>query len=315
MTNGDLDAPRGTETPVGEVSFRQFPLWRRGKVRDVFDAGDRFLFVATDRVSAFDVVLPTLIPGKGKILTDISQFWFKSTQHLCPNHVLAFDTEGLELEQSEVDVLQGRTMQVAKADRIDVECVVRAHLAGSGWSEYQDTGTLAGKPLPDGLSIGDRLPELRFTPATKNDNGHDVNISRAELAARIGHDLAAQLEQLSKVIFNHASDIAREAGFVLADSKFEFGFIDEQLALIDEVLTPDSSRYWDATTLNPGIAPPGYDKQVIRDWLTSTGWDKEPPAPDLPAEISQTATTRYETVRDRLLRANAGAQHLGATRT
>lgn len=293
---GFTDSSQG----IGEISLRHYPLWRRGKVRDVFDAGDRFIFVATDRVSAFDVILPNLIPGKGRVLTDISRFWFAATGSICPNHVLAFDSEGLDLNDAEKSALDGRTMQVRKAERIDVECVVRARLAGSGWAEYQQTGTLAGEPLPDGLELGDALPELRFTPATKNDEGHDENISRTQLTSTFGCELGTQLERLSIRMFEHASGVARKAGFVLADSKFEFGVINGRVALIDEALTPDSSRYWDAASLVPGEAPPGFDKQVIRDWLMSTGWNKEPPAPALPNEIAHTAIERYEAVRDRL---------------
>lgn len=312
MRDDAMNGAPGSYDGVGEVILAHYPLWRKGKVRDVFDAGDRYLFVATDRVSAFDVVLPNLIPGKGRILTEISQFWFDSTQHLCPNHVIAFDTGQLELDSLEATALDGRTMQVRKAERIDVECVVRANLAGSGWMEYQESGTLAGEPLPQGLNLGDPLPDLRFTPATKNDSGHDINISRDELAVSVGRDLADRLESVAMAIFRHASDVANQAGFVLADSKFEFGYIDGQLSLIDEVLTPDSSRYWKSATLERGKAPPGFDKQVIRDWLTGTGWDKEPPAPALPDDIIQTAVTRYEAVRDRLLRTNATAHNPGA---
>ena len=301
--------PSHLQEAVGDVTLSRYPLWRRGKVRDIFDADDRLIIVATDRVSAFDVVLPNLIPGKGRILTEISRFWFGETRHICRNHVIAFDVAALEVSEDEAKLLQGRVMQVHKADRIDIECVVRARLGGSGWDEYQKRGTLANEPVPAGLSKGDELPDLRFTPATKNDSGHDINISRRELASEIGTELADTLEQLSLDIFRHASDVARSAGFVLADSKFEFGFIDDEIAIIDEVLTPDSSRYWDARSLAPGASPPGYDKQVIRDWLLSTDWNREPPAPELPLEIIQTATQRYELVRERLtsVRSRAGS--------
>lgn len=296
----------------GELSLRRYPLWRRGKVRDVFDAGDRLIFVATDRVSAFDVILPNLIPGKGQLLTDISRFWFESTRHICPNHVIAFNATGLKLGSDEAEALAGRTMQVRKAERIDVECVVRARLAGSGWSEYQMTGTLAGEPLPNGLSIGDSLPEPRFTPAAKKDNGHDVNLSRTQLIDLLGDGLARQLERLSMALFEYASAVAQQAGFILADTKFEFGYIDGELALIDEALTPDSSRFWDTASMSPANAPPGYDKQVIRDWLTETGWTKEPPAPSLPEDIIRTTHERYAAVRDRLLKTRTPATASGA---
>lgn len=297
----------------GELSLAQYPLWRRGKVRDIFDAGDLLIFVATDRVSAFDVILPNLIPGKGQVLTDISRYWFDATEHLCPNHVVAYDIARLNLDQNEANALRGRTMQVRKAERIDVECVVRARLAGSGWSEYQDTGSLAGEPLPKGLSLGDALPDVRFTPATKNDTGHDINISRAALKSMIGEDLAQRLEQLALTIFNHARIIAGEAGFILADTKFEFGFIDGELTLIDEVLTPDSSRYWDASTFRSGEAPPGFDKQAIRDWLVASGWNKEPPAPILPTDIVDAAVERYTLVRDRLRHTRTPAAKSGVS--
>lgn len=297
---------------AGQLSLRQYPLWRRGKVRDIFDAGEELIFVATDRVSAFDVILPNLIPGKGQVLTDVSQFWFQVTRHLCPNHVVAYDITGLDLDQNEFNAIHGRAMRVKKAARIDVECVVRARLAGSGWAEYGEYGTLAGELLPKGMSLGDALPDVRFTPATKNDTGHDVNISRSELRCAVGEDLAQRLEQLSLALFDHAQMLAAEAGFILADTKFEFGFIDGEIMLIDEVLTPDSSRYWDASTFRAGEAPPGYDKQAIRDWLVATGWNKKHPAPMLPSDVVDAALERYILVRDRLRRTLPPAEKTGA---
>lgn len=302
----------GRSRPVQQIDLQHYPLWRRGKARDVFDLGDALLFVATDRVSAFDVVLPTLIPGKGRLLTDISRFWFDRTQKLCPNHVVAYDISSLALNQEESDALNGRCMVVRKAERVDIECVVRSHLAGSGWVEYRDAGTLAGVRLPKGMSPGDALSDLHFTPATKNDSGHDENIGRASLQQRVGVELAERLEELSKKLFAFAQVRAARAGFVLADTKFEFGFVDEELTLIDEVLTPDSSRYWNANDVHQGEEPPGFDKQVIRNWLNGTDWNKEPPAPALPEEIIALAQQRYAEVLDRLLEgepeqpANAG---------
>ncbi len=304
-----------SDAGVGEVSLGQYPLWRRGKVRDIFDAGDHLIFVATDRVSAFDVILRNLIPGKGQVLTDISRHWFDATEHLCRNHVVAYDATGLDLDQNEVNALDGRTMQVKRANRIDVECVVRARLAGTGWAEYRDAGSLAGERLPEGMSLGDPLPEVRFTPAAKSDTGHDVNVSRAEMRSMIGEDLAQRLEQVSLAIFNHAQIVAGQAGFILADTKFEFGFIDGELTLIDEVLTPDSSRYWDASTFRSGEAPPGYDKQAIRDWLVESGWNKEPPAPVIPTDIVDAALERYTLVRDRLLQARTATEATGVPRS
>lgn len=289
-----------TPTPAGEITLRNYPLWRSGKVREIFDLGDRFLFVASDRVSAFDVILPDLISDKGRLLTSISRFWFDRTRHIAPNHVITFDLDGLELEPDERELLAGRSMVVRKAERIDIECVVRGRLAGSGWEEYRRDGTLAGQPLPSGLTAGDQLPELRFTPATKNDKGHDENISISALRSRIGDNLTELLATTSKALFLHAQRVAERAGFVLADTKFEFGFINGELTLIDEVLTPDSSRYWNLADLEPGDSPQGYDKQVIRDWLLSSGWDKEPPAPRLPQEIIDLARQRYAEVLRRL---------------
>lgn len=291
-----MDAP----PTVGEMTLHNYPRWRSGKVRDVFDLGDRLLFVATDRISAFDVVLPNVIPDKGRLLTAISRYWFEQTEQVCPNHVVAYDIGNLDLQPDEPERLDGRSMQARKADRIDVECVVRGYLAGSGWEEYRQFGTLAGEPLPPGLNRGDELPEPRFTPATKNDDGHDENISIDELRNVAGAELAGSLERTSQALFSHAQSIARDAGFVLADTKFEFGFVDGQLTLIDEVLTPDSSRYWNIADLQTEAAPSGFDKQVIRDWLTTSGWNREPPAPELPADIVQLARERYADVLKRL---------------
>lgn len=287
-------------TAVGEIALRNYPRWQSGKVREIFDLGDRFLFVASDRVSAFDVILPSLIPGKGKLLTQISRFWFEETRAIAPNHVVSFELGDLDLDASEREQLEGRSMVVRKADRIDIECVVRSRLAGSGFEEYRRHGTLAGEPLAAGLSAGDALPELRFTPATKNDQGHDENISVDTMREMIGKNLTELLETTSKALFRHAHAVAGRAGFALADSKFEFGFIDANLALIDEVLTPDSSRYWKLDELSPGSSPQGYDKQVIRDWLLSTGWDREPPAPGLAGQIIEQARGRYAEVLERL---------------
>ncbi len=290
----------GRDPTVTIISGLPFPVYRRGKVRDVFDLGDRLLLVATDRLSAFDVVLPTRIPGKGSLLTGISDFWFDRTGELMSNHRTGESVAGLNLAPDQVALLQGRSTIVRKAERIDIECVVRGHLAGSGWKEYQASGTLAGEALPAGLRRGDQLPELRFTPAVKHDDGHDQNISRQDLAGQVGRELADRLEDASVRLFTHARAIAREAGFVLADTKFEFGFIDDELTLIDEALTPDSSRYWDVTTWAPGTEPPSFDKQVVRDWLEESGWDKEEPGPELPPAIVGETRDRYAAVLKRL---------------
>ncbi len=281
-----------------------FPAFRRGKVRDVFDLGDRLLLIATDRLSAFDVVLPTAIPGKGVMLTDISNGWFERTAGIIPNHLVNDPLDSLGLPDDVVARISGRSVIARKAERIDIECVVRGNLAGSGWKEYLATGTLAGEPLPDGLRLGDQLPEPRFTPAIKNDTGHDQNISRGELANLIGEELSSRLEDVSIELFEFAREVARHAGFLLADTKFEFGMIDGSLTLIDEALTPDSSRYWDAAAWQPGTEPPSFDKQIIRDWLERSGWNKQPPGPEIPAEIVSMAADRYRQVRDRLAAVN-----------
>ncbi|HXS65001.1 MAG TPA: phosphoribosylaminoimidazolesuccinocarboxamide synthase [Streptosporangiaceae bacterium] len=268
-------------------------LYRRGKVRDTFELGDgTLLMVASDRISAFDVVLPTAIGGKGAVLTQMSRWWFGRTADLVPNHLLddpaAEVTDGLDWP-----VLRPRSMRVARAERIDVECVVRGFLAGSGWQEYKAHGTLAGEPLPPGLLESSALPEPRFTPAVKNDSGHDQNISRAQLATLIGSELAADLERVSLTLFGFASDHCQHTGMILVDTKFEFGFIDGRLTLIDEALTPDSSRFWEASAWSAGRSMPSYDKQPVRDWLTSQPWDRTAPGPELPAEVVAATSSRY----------------------
>jgi phosphoribosylaminoimidazole-succinocarboxamide synthase len=293
------DAPDRSPA-VTAINGLPFPVFRRGKVRDVFDLGDRLLIVATDRLSAFDVVLPTAIPGKGALLTAVSDFWFDRTVDVLPNHRTGDSINALGLDSDTAKQIRGRSSIVRRAERIDIECVVRAHLAGSGWKEYQARGTLAEEPLPAGLRRGDPLPELRFTPAVKSDEGHDQNISRAHLADRIGTDLADRLEAVSIELFDRARTVAAEAGFILADTKFEFGYVDGELMLIDEALTPDSSRYWDSTSTKAGEEPPSFDKQVVRDWLERSGWNKEPPGPELPHDIVAMTRARYAEVLDRL---------------
>lgn len=282
--------------------LQHYPLIRSGKVRDIYDAGDRLLLVASDRLSAFDVILPTTIPGKGIILTGISEFWFGQTRHIVPNHLVSTDVESLDVTDEDKDYLRGRTMIARRAERIDIECVVRGYLAGSGVKEYAASGTLAGEPLPSGLRRGDRLPEPRFTPAMKIDTGHDENVSRAQLARVVGPELAAELEDVSLRIYEFASDLAREAGIILADTKFEFGYIDGTLTLIDELLTPDSSRYWEASEVVPGEEPPSFDKQIVRNWLETQDWDKTPPGPEIPADIVERTRARYQEVFDRITR-------------
>ena len=276
------------------------PVFRRGKVRDTFDLGDRLLIVATDRVSAFDVVLPTPVPGKGVILTQLSAFWFGLTSGLVPNHLVSTDVDDLPASLRDQPSLQDRVMLVRKAERIDVECVVRGYLAGSAWAEYRASGTVAGERLPAGLRLADRLPAPLFTPAAKNDAGHDVNVSRDDLTEMIGEGLARRLEEASRDIYSVASDFARERGLILADTKFEFGWIDGELSLIDELLTPDSSRYWDAATYQPGSDPPSFDKQFVRNWLAASGWNMEPPGPELPPDVVAGTVDRYRAAYRRL---------------
>ncbi len=266
-------------------------LVRRGKVRDTYRLGDRLLMVASDRISAFDVVMPNGIPCKGEVLTALSRYWFAITEHLVPNHLMA------EANVSNLTIylpdIARRAMVVREAERIEVECVVRGYLSGSGWIEYREHGTLAGEALPSGLVESQRLPEPRFTPAIKNDAGHDENISRTRLRAMIGPELAGQLEDLSIRMYDFAANYALERGIVIADTKFEFGFIDGRLHIIDELLTPDSSRFWPLDGYAPGGPQPSFDKQPVRDYLAASGWDKQPPAPALPEAVVRDTTRRY----------------------
>ncbi|MEJ7838430.1 MAG: phosphoribosylaminoimidazolesuccinocarboxamide synthase [Thermomicrobiales bacterium] len=282
------------------LNLAHYPLIRRGKVRDVFDLGQHLLLVASDRVSAFDVVLPNVLPGKGELLTAISRFWFDRIQDIAPTQMTDIALDSLRLEPGELELIEGRSVIVRKADRVDIECVVRSYLAGSAWLEYQRSSSVAGIEHPTGMNRGDQLPEILFTPAIKNDSGHDENISVQQLVENVGADLASQLEDLSRRIFERGQTLAGRAGFLLADTKFEFGWIDGALSVIDEVLTPDSSRYWNAQDLTRGHEPPAYDKQIIRDWLEESGWNKQPPGPGLPDDIIERTLERYRSVSVRL---------------
>jgi len=283
------------------MSMPQLELFRRGKVRDTYVLGDALLMIATDRLSAFDVVLPTPIPRKGIVLTQLSQFWFDLTRSTVPNHLITTDIEVFPEEiRSVSDNLSGRSMLVRRAERIDIECVVRGYLAGSAWAEYRATGRVAGETLIADLEHADVLPSPVFTPAVKTDNGHDVNISVSELRDRAGADLANSLENASLRLYQFAADFAARRGIIIADTKFEFGFIGGELTLIDEVLTPDSSRFWDAALYTPGHEQASFDKQYVRDWLTSTGWDKSPPGPDLPPEVVAGTAARYHEAYKRI---------------
>ena len=272
------------ESPLPDLMYR-------GKVRDTHDLGEEFLMVATDRISAFDVVMPNGIPDKGAVLSQISAFWFDKTGHLVPNHLI--DMGGAREDLGLSEDMQRRSMIVKKADRIDVECIVRGYITGSAWSEYRKTGTVQDKPMQQGLVEGDKFPEPLFTPTTKAEVGHDENMSWEEVVDMVGADTAARLRDTSIEVFNFAHDFAIKRGIILADTKMEFGFIDGELSLIDELLTPDSSRFWDAEGYAPGKSQPNFDKQFVRDYLDSVGWDHEPPAPALPNDIVAKTRERY----------------------
>ncbi len=278
--------------PAATLLLDSLPLLRQGKVRDCYRFGDDLLFVASDRISAFDVVLPTAIPGKGAILNQLSAFWFEKTSGIVPNH---FIRSGLPESVRTADRawFDARSTVARKADRIDIECVVRGYLAGSAWREYASAGKVAGYDLPANLARASRLPEPIFTPAMKNDVGHDENITVERLHDLVGIDLADHLERISLALYRFASEHAAKSGLLLADTKFEFGMIGDRLTLIDEILTPDSSRYWEAATWQPGAEPESFDKQFVRNWLDQSGWNHEPPAPELPADVVHGTQQRY----------------------
>ncbi|HEX2194950.1 MAG TPA: phosphoribosylaminoimidazolesuccinocarboxamide synthase [Candidatus Limnocylindria bacterium] len=274
-------------------SIENLPLVHRGKVRETYAVGqDRLLLVATDRLSAFDVVFDQPIPDKGRVLTQLSAWWFRRLAGLGATHFISADAADLP-DAARIPELEGRVTLARRAVRIDAECVVRGYLAGSGWAEYRRTGTVGGHSLPDGLREADRLPEPIFTPSTKAEVGHDENITRQQLAGMVGVELARELEERSLALYRAGAQRAEEVGLILADTKFEFGWIDGQVALIDEVLTPDSSRFWDAGHYAPGSSPASFDKQYVRDFVAATGWNKEQPAPELPAEVIAGTRDRY----------------------
>lgn len=288
-------------------------LLHRGKVRDTFELGnDLLLMVSTDRLSAFDVVLPNGIPDKGYVLSRLSKFWFGQTAGIIDNHFLALadDSEQIAQIDSIPDLtsvpheIARQAMIVRRAERIDVECVVRAYITGSAWAEYRKSGTIFGQLAPRNLREGDRFPELLFTPTTKADEGHDMPMTMGEVSDLVGSDMASQLQEASFKIFQFAHDIALEKGIIIADTKMEFGIVDGKLILIDELLTPDSSRFWDADGYEPGKSLPNFDKQYVRDWLIDTGWDREPPAPVLPDEIVMHTSERYRAALKQLTGSN-----------
>ena len=288
-------------TTVIESDVPGATLWRRGKVRDVYEAGDdRLVMVASDRLSAFDVVFPTPIPDKGRVLTQLSNFWFQRLASIVPNHLIATELADFPAAFRGVKALDGRAVLVKRCERIDVECVARGYISGSAWTEYKALGTVAGEALPKGLVESAKLDHPIFTPATKAESGHDENISRAQLASLVGSELAKQLEHVTLALYSAGHEYARSRGLILADTKFEFGMYEGTLTLIDEALTPDSSRYWDAAKYEPGKTPPSYDKQYVRDYVVKIGWNKEPPAPDLPDDVVRGTTERYREAYERI---------------
>ena len=283
------------------TNLTSFPLFRRGKVRDVYDLGDRLLMVATDRISAFDVVMTETIPDKGALLTQISAYWFETLANVVPNHVITYDMHAVGgLTDDERAQLQGRSVVVRKTQPLPVECVVRGYLAGSGWKEYQASHTVCGVQLPAGYVESSQLAEPIFTPATKAEEGHDENISFAQAASILGDDVAAQVRDYSIALYNAASRDVASKGLILADTKFEFGVIDGQIILIDEALTPDSSRYWLASEYAPGTSQYNFDKQMLRDWLETTDWNKAYPPPQLPQSVIDGTRAKYIEAYERI---------------
>ena len=280
---------------LSETHLSELKLLQRGKVRDVYDLGDSLLMVATDRISAFDVVMPQPVPDKGKVLNQISAFWFEVMKPIVKNHLISADTEDFPSEcRPYSDLLQGRSMLVQKTNPLPIECVVRGYLSGSGWNAYQRSLEICGIKLPAGLKESDQLPEPIFTPSTKEAVGtHDVNISFDETCQRIGHALAEKVRSLSLAIYSRGAALALEKGIIIADTKFEFGRVGEEIILIDEVLTPDSSRFWPQQGYQPGGAQPSFDKQYLRDYLKAIKWNQKPPAPDLPPAVIENTRLKY----------------------
>ncbi|UCC43657.1 MAG: phosphoribosylaminoimidazolesuccinocarboxamide synthase [Candidatus Zixiibacteriota bacterium] len=285
------------------TDIKEFPLSRRGKVRDIYDLGDNLLFIASDRISVFDVVMPNGIPGKGKVLTQMSLFWFDLLKDVVDNHLVTADVDEYPKElRAYRTQLDGRSMIVTKADRIDVECIVRGYISGSMWKELlkarqNDSNEVHGFSFPPGLQESEKLPESLFTPSTKSDDGHDENISFAAMVEQVGSETAELCREKSIAVYTRAADYALTKGIIIADTKFEFGFKDGKFILIDEVLSPDSSRFWPVDKYEIGKSQPSFDKQPIRDYLDETGWDKAPPAPELPAEVVAASAERYRTAQ------------------
>jgi len=277
---------------VLQTNFPGLKLQSRGKVRDIYSLGDRLLIVTTDRLSAFDVVLPTPIPDKGRVLTQLSLFWFEKLADVIPHHVISA-TNFVDELAPHAQALEGRAMLVRRTEPVPIECVVRGYISGSGWKDYQKTGAICGIPLPAGLRESDRLPEPIFTPSTKATTGHDENISFDETVSRIGGPLAERLRKTSLTLYNRAAEHAAARGIIIADTKFEFGLLGKELIWIDEAVTPDSSRFWPAAEYRPGSAQPSFDKQFVRDYLERIGWNKQPPGPVLPADVVAGTRNKY----------------------
>jgi len=281
------------------------PLFIRGKVRDTYELGNQLLIVATDRISTFDVVLPSGIPDKGRVLNQLSAFWFETTRNLAPNHLVEVVNNTGSLgsylpAESNFSYLAGRSMIVKKAERIPVEWVVRGYISGSAWAEYQESGTIQGAPMPTGLKESQELPEPLFTPTTKAETGHDLPLSMDDVKEMVGEALTEEMKEKSLAVYTYARKHALKRGIIIADTKMEFGLDNGRLILIDELLTPDSSRFWNAEQYLVGQSQPSYDKQPVRDWLVQAGWNKEPPAPELPPEVIEATTRRYRQAYEKL---------------
>ncbi|MCP2520674.1 phosphoribosylaminoimidazolesuccinocarboxamide synthase [Candidatus Aminicenantes bacterium AC-335-A11] len=282
------------EKTLDKTEIKEIPLFKRGKVRDIYDLGDKLLIIATDRISAFDFVLPSTIPYKGKVLTQLSKFWFNYLSPFCKNHLISTEVKDFPSElHSYREMLEKRSMLVRKTRVIPIECVVRGYLAGSGWKEYKSTGKVCNIPLPEGLREADKLDTPIFTPAIKSEEGHDINISFDEMKKIVNPELAEKMRNLSLLIYTKAASYAISKGIIIADTKFEFGLLNNDLILIDEVLTPDSSRFWPEKDYEPGRSQPSFDKQFVRDYLESTDWDKKSPPPPLPDEVIEKTSQKY----------------------
>jgi phosphoribosylaminoimidazole-succinocarboxamide synthase len=291
---------------VIETDFEELNLIKRGKVRDIYDLGDTLLMVATDRISAFDVVMPDPIPEKGKILTQISLFWFKIMESLLPNHVVSSNVDNYpDICKPYAEILRGRSMLVKKAEPLPIECIVRGYISGSGWNDYRASGRICGIKLPKNLKESDKLPKPIFTPSTKAEKGlHDININFDETIKKIGKHLADQVRTLSLEIYSKGADFAYKKGIIIADTKFEFGLFEDNLILIDEVMTPDSSRFWPKSSYQPGGSQKSFDKQYLRDYLISINWNKTPPAPALPKDVIANTHNKYLEAFNRLAESN-----------